>query len=37
MVPDNSSPRRIHASPEGLLGNGRTLDSPEVQLGQASL
>jgi hypothetical protein len=28
------SPRRIHASPEGLLSNGRTLDSPEAQLGQ---
>jgi hypothetical protein len=34
---ENSSPRRIHASPEGLLKQRRTLDSPEAQLGQASL
>jgi hypothetical protein len=34
---ENSSPRRIHASLEGLLSNGHTLDSPEAQLGQVSL
>jgi hypothetical protein len=30
----NSSPGRIHASPEGLSGSERTLGSPEAQLGQ---
>jgi hypothetical protein len=32
----NSRPRQIYASPEGLLKQWRTLDSPEAQLGQAS-
>jgi hypothetical protein len=32
----NSGPKRIHASPEGLLRRQAPLDSPEARLGQAS-
>jgi hypothetical protein len=32
----NSGPRRIHASPEGLLRQQAPLGSPEARLGQAS-